>query len=289
MLVPGLGASRKSAKLSVSESPNFGESVDLQIVAPHSDVNIPSQPARVSHVCRRKPGEWIVVCTLSASMPEEVFKWLAVSGHIEQRQEPRYRLQCEVTARWPLETASFAVELRDYSRSGFCIAISPSTQVRDRILIQLGSGDDAVTLCGRVQRQVHNQDAVIIGCSHNGIDDFRTLSALARRLSAATAQPAASHVSSIPVRLQWLSWLRTRCSKRLLAALVVLIVLTTVVLGSVLYSRPRPGYEQERRRNEIVFSRSCELFLPSDSRGRRRDTTATANVGGYFRSALSLC
>ena len=180
--VPGelLDLSQGGAKIFVSSCLQFSEAIGMDMTIADDEIKIQV----TGEVCWIRPvGEqqWLVGCSFTPKISEQVIGQLAEAGLLERRCHTRRHVQLEGTARWELERDPFPVVIRDYSAGGFCMSSIRPGRVGQGVLIDLNTlGDSQRELTAKVRWQMESGGEYLIGCMMNDDQDYRLLRELGR-------------------------------------------------------------------------------------------------------------
>ncbi len=165
------------AKFVVPNCLHFCEAVELRIHVSEIGLDI-SVNAQVCWMRTNEDGTWIVGCSFTPGISEEILLELGVGGYIDRRREQRHHANISATASWQLDKEQTPVVVSDYSTAGFCLSTPKVGTVGQRIILRLESAEESHTIAGMVQWQVKAHDTRLMGCTFTNGDGFRHLRAV---------------------------------------------------------------------------------------------------------------
>ena len=163
--------SRYGAKLSLRCCLRFAEAIEIRIVVPALGLNA-LVAGEVSWI-RPEGDGWLVGCSLTSPVPDEALQQLAKARYIDRRRHPRYAVKSSARARWELDNQTSPVEIRDYSKGGFCLAATRPSRVGASVLLEFDvtADDSPRRVFGKVCWQAKRDDEYLLGCAITNHED----------------------------------------------------------------------------------------------------------------------
>lgn len=162
------------AKIAVGRSLKFSEAIGLRIIVPEMDLQI-DVDAQVCWMRSANGDQWVIGCSFTPKISEELVVQLARRGYVERRRDRRHEIALPASACWQLEKDRIPVEVRDCSTGGFCIATEKTGDIGKQILLTVTGQDEVRVIAGRIQWQVKVHNKILIGCSFSLADDYAYL------------------------------------------------------------------------------------------------------------------
>lgn len=162
------------AKVAVARSLKFSEAIGLRILVPEMELEI-DVAAQVCWMRSATGDQWVVGCSFTPKISDELVVQLAQRGYVERRRDRRHEIALPANACWQLEKGRIPVEVRDCSTGGFCIATEKAGDIGTQIQVTLSGQEEPRVITGRIQWQVKVHDKILIGCAYSLADDFAYL------------------------------------------------------------------------------------------------------------------
>ncbi len=173
-----LEVSSNGMKLATHSMVPVGETVNLQLQISHLNIDF-SMAAAIGWVGYRGDEDWLLGCSLAASLPQRVVSRLARDRYIERRSSKREAIFIDARVAINDEDCSQEVTLLDYSSGGFRMSSKRALRKDDRVLLELRREDGTqLFIPARACWCTPDQGAFLVGCKflvNNGFESFQSV------------------------------------------------------------------------------------------------------------------
>lgn len=162
--------SRGGAKLSLASPVLFNSDALLRLKSPSLGLDLTMNAG----MCWSRPEEergWLLGCSFSPRLPEEVLSKLIESDVLERRITERRQRRIPITAQWELDPAPIPGYLWDVSEGGFCF-LSPS-KAGEQVTISPTETRRSTTIRARRQWSLEVGGGYVVGCRYLNAGDHR--------------------------------------------------------------------------------------------------------------------
>ncbi len=175
--------SRSGAKVAISSPIPVDEAFTLRLQVSELGLNL-TLNAEVCWMRPAGPDSWYLGCVFAGELPDHVLPKLAASGYVDQRQDARYEISLEASARQELAGDSLLnVRLVNYSAGGFRLFSSQPATPGGRLLLEMHDAlGGLVRIPAKAVWQLEAEGGHHVGCCFLNNDGFDVLAQLVKSI-----------------------------------------------------------------------------------------------------------